>query len=318
MRAATICLLLVGFTVLVSSCIIVKKKDNPEELARHMYKKTPAKEFEPAPPGMVFIQQGEFLMGTHERKNYHPQEVAAFYIDRYEVTCAEYKKFIVATSRRAPSNWKDDDIPFGKENHPVTNVSLEDASAFAKWSGKRLPTAFEWEKAARGIKANTWPWGNKFDATLCNSKEAYIKGTTPVGTYLKGVSVFGCFDMAGNVWEWTTDEYNPPPDKSTDPTIYDMWSKTKLFQQLPELINKRQRQSKRLRFNPPRKKIEYQKDDPYKNSPRLFMLRGGSWDSSYLDTRTYSIIGLPKDFKHGSVGFRCALDAITWRPRRPR
>ena len=318
MRKVAILVLIIMLSFVWSSCVIVRKKDSLEELAQKMYRKTPKNTYELPPAGMIFIPEGDFLMGNHERKNYSRQPVKAFYIDRYEVTCAEYKKFVASVGYKAPSNWPEGIIPTGKENHPVTGVSLVDAQAYAKWAGKRLPTVIEWEKAARGIKANTWPWGNKFSAVVLNCKESYIGGTVPVGTYLKGVSPFGCYDMAGNAWEWTTTEYDPPPDKSIKPTIYDMWSKSRFWKTLPELMNKWRRRSRYFKFNPSQEKLELSKPDPYEKSPRLFLLRGGGWNSGYLDTRTYSIMGLPRDYRHPIVGFRCAMDAVPWRSKQPR
>ncbi len=185
--------------------------------------------------GMVLVQAGEFIMGSDyeeaselsrgvdifldeeivfdesKRKVY----VDAFYIDIYPVTNARYKKFIEATGYPAPYvnedwarpySWENDVYPRGKDDHPVVLVTWEDAQAYVEWAGKRLPTEEEWEKTARGTDGRYWPWGNNWDKDLANSWEYGPRTTTPVAAYPKGVSPYGCYDMAGNVWEWVEEE----------------------------------------------------------------------------------------------------------------
>ena len=141
------------------------------------------------------------------------QEVSVdeFYIDKYEVTNAQYKKFVEATGHSLPRHWEGGTYPEGKADHPVSYVSWEDASAYCKWVGKRLPTEFEWEKAARGTDARVWPWGDTFDITKCNVESWEGSGSRPVGSYPDGVSPYGVHDMAGNVWEWTDSWYDAYP-----------------------------------------------------------------------------------------------------------
>ncbi len=179
---------------------------------------------------MILIPAGEFTMGANPDQlpkiaesvggmvkyieNATPRRklnLPAFYIDKYEVTNEQYKKFVDATGHTPPEHWEGGKIPGKKEKHPVVYVSLEDAKAYAKWAGKRLPTEAEWEKAARGTDGRLFPWGNKYKRKRANTDEARKGKTTEVGSFKKGVSPYGVHDMAGNVWEWTSDFYQAYP-----------------------------------------------------------------------------------------------------------
>jgi len=162
-------------------------------------------------PNTVYVEGGEFILGSDTgSEDETPQQeiyINAFNIDIYPVTNAEYKEFVDASGHNPPRTWKEGAYPEGTGDHPVIWVNWSDAQAYCEWAGKRLPTELEWEKAARGTDGRTFPWGNSFDAANCNSKESQLGGTSPVGSYADGVSPAGCFDMAGNVWEWTADWY---------------------------------------------------------------------------------------------------------------
>lgn len=154
----------------------------------------------------IEIPAGEFLMGDERR----PVFVDAFWIDRYPVTNAQYADFVEATGYKPPKHWESKTPPDELCNHPVVYVSWHDAVAYCQWlsdqTGQpyRLPTETEWEKAARGTDGREYPWGDEFDSDLCNTWEAGIHGTTPVGKYSPlGDSPYGCTGMAGNVWELT-------------------------------------------------------------------------------------------------------------------
>ena len=131
-----------------------------------------------------------------------------FYIDKYEVTNAQYKQFMDETGHKAPMYW--DDEGFNQSNQPVVGVIWHDAVAYCKWAGKRLPTEAEWEKAARGVDGRIYPWGNEWDSSKCNSyrgDDGY-QYTAPVGRFPAGASPYGVMDMAGNALEWVADWYD--------------------------------------------------------------------------------------------------------------
>ena len=135
-----------------------------------------------------------------------PVTVKPFFIDETEVTNAEYKKFLDSTgySPKQKQNflkhWPEGKMPDELADHPVVYVDIDDARAYAKWAGKRLPTEFEWQLAAQGPDNRKWPWGDTFDPNSCNTTGTH---TLPVRSCPGGRSPYGCYHMSGNVWEWT-------------------------------------------------------------------------------------------------------------------
>ena len=172
------------------------------------------KNYKIPPNEMILVPGGEFIMGNDGNFDHSPAHTVyldSFYMDKYEVTNAQYKEFIKAKGRAMPRHWENGTYPEGKADHPVVYVSWEDADAYCRWFGKRLPTEIEWEKAARGTDARIWPWGNTFDVTKCNVESWEGSDSKPVGSYPDGVSPYGVYDMAGNVWEWTDSWYDAYP-----------------------------------------------------------------------------------------------------------
>ena len=230
------------------------------------------------PNDMVLIPAGEFVMGTNDRLPdegpQHKVSVPAFYIDKYEVTNFQYKKFIDATNRKSPEHFRNRTFPEGKADHPVTYVTWYDADEYCKWADKRLPTEQEWEKTARSTDGRNYPWGADFAITRANTPQRWVVlekegDTTPVGAFPDGVSAYGTYDMSGNVWEWTSSWYKPHPGNN---------------------------------------RITENYGEKYK------VLKGGSWwDCSFykcgISAPSYNRSFFLQSTRNKSFGFRCAKDA---------
>ena len=165
-----------------------------------------------SPPGMVLVPAGEF-----ETEDGSKVSLNAFWIDKTEVTNAEFQKFVKATGHpregkapAAPGSAVSAAAASPSPDEPVTNVTWADAAAYAKWAGKRVPSEAEWEKAARGTDRRVYPWGNDFDAAKANGdgQADGFKGASPSGTFKDGFSPWGALDMSGNVWEWCSNDFS--------------------------------------------------------------------------------------------------------------
>lgn len=171
---------------------------------------------------MLLIAAGEFPMGDDkhnaDEKPVHKVTLPDFYIDKFEVTNEQYKKFCDATKRPYPTNpWWDDQYFSAHPRSPILGVSWDDASAYANWAGKRLPKEDEWEKAASwdptAQTKRQWPWGDSPDQTRANV--GGTPRTSDVGQFASGVSFYGVHDLAGNVAEWVDTFYDAYPGNQT-------------------------------------------------------------------------------------------------------
>ncbi len=235
---------------------------------------------------MALIPAGNFHMGSNDGKNdekpVHMVYLDAFYMDKYEVTNALYKKFVDANPQWSKSqikskyhdgdyldDWNGNSYPADKADHPVGYVSWYAANAYAAWVGKRLPTEAEWEKAARsglkgkkGEKGKKYPWGDKLTNAHANYSDT---GTSLVGSF--DPNGYGLYDMAGNMWEWCDDWYSK----------------------------------------------DYYSSSPQRNNPagpssgEERVLRGGSWlSTNSLNLRCANRYDSNPSSTYGSVGFRCS------------
>jgi gamma-glutamyl hercynylcysteine S-oxide synthase len=188
--------------------------------------------------GMIFIPGGAFRMGVpvgEKPTNDSPEHLAtveSYWIDRYEVTNGEYARFIAADGyakkeywseagfawvtageRKLPDGWEKRKEALGEEflKHPVTTVSWYEADAYARFCGKRLPTEVEWERAARGVDARSYPWGNEYKTGIVAPEPGALGPTRPVGSNPSDVSAAGIFDLGASVSEWTSSWFEPYP-----------------------------------------------------------------------------------------------------------
>lgn len=220
---------------------------------------------------MALIPAGEFIMGAADGGTDHlphPVQLRAFYLDKREVTNAQYLAFCQATKRALPVFWGMDEFRSGPEfpNHPVVGVSWDDAAEYAAWCGKRLPTEAEWEYAARGGRpGQPYPKGEKLDPADANFSRSGKNGPVAVGSYPP--NGFGLYDMIGNVGEWVADFY--------DAAYYTACPKE----------------------NP-----------PGPASGKFRIIRGGGWHTGPGCSRIGYRNALPQNWQDFNIGFRCAKD----------
>jgi serine/threonine-protein kinase len=157
---------------------------------------------------LVSIPEGGFLAGDNKVNVVLP----AYYLARHPVTNEQYQRFVKETGHQWCNRQRSDQEDWTARagpDHPAVNVSWEDAQAYCKWAGLRLPSELEWEKGARGTDGRQYPWGNEWDPSKCRNYENHGKEeTSKVLGYAEGVSPWGMYQMSGNVWEWCEDCYD--------------------------------------------------------------------------------------------------------------
>lgn len=165
---------------------------------------------------MALIPAGEFAMGSDrgqdDEQPVHRVSVKAFYLDTQEVTVARYAEFLVSQRPDLPFKWNEA-TSGSHENKPVVGVNWYDARDYCRWVGRRLPTEAEWELAARGTEGRTYPWGDAHPTrSHANAGQTTWRGydtVTNVGRFELGKTPDGVYDLAGNLWEWVADWYDP-------------------------------------------------------------------------------------------------------------
>ena len=236
---------------------------------------------------MVRIPAGPFLMGSNDglpnERPEHSVTLSDFYMDQYEVTAGRYQKFLESGKHEIPATW-DDDAAHSLEDRPAVGMTWTEAANYCQWTGKRLPTEAEWEKAARGTDGRRYPWGHMqpfVDIANYNRGIWVSEAVTlvPVGSGQEGMSVrhglkeggkspYGLFHMAGNAAEWVND-----------------WYDREYYQQSPDK-------------NP---------SGPTTGEKRV--LRGGSWADLPTALRVTARFSAEPAFEDRTIGFRCAMDA---------
>lgn len=222
---------------------------------------------------MLYVPAGTFSMGSEtssDERPIHAVNLSAYYMDKYEVTNAAYKRCVEAGVCDPPkqSNSYTRSAYYGNpefDEHPVIYVDWNMAKTYCEWRGARLPTEAEWEKAARGTDGRTYPWGESISCDQANYRDC-VGDTTKVGNYLDGVSPYGMYDMAGNVWEWVND-----------------WYDSSYYQSSPS-------------SNP---------QGP--TSGQIRVLRGGSWYGSVNGVRSAYRFRYGPSVADFGIGFRCSL-----------
>ncbi len=256
-----------------------------------------------APEGMLFVPGGRFTMGLDgkgdaDEKPAHEVTVKDFFLDTTEVTCAAYDACVQAKVCRRPMSlntvkggFKSLDV-FRTPSRPVNGVSHDDAEAYCRFVGGRLPTEAEWERAARGDDDRLFPWGD--DPPTKEVAVYQTDVTAPVGSLPKGKGPYGHLDLGGNLWEWVSDRY--------DPFAYIRDTRDRgIPADCPEIL--------KTQDDLRRKGMQgFTGTNPIPTECE-FVLRGGAFNYSAFGLRSTNRVHHPGSFRIAMAGFRCAKDA---------
>ena len=254
--------------------VLTPYEEGPSETEESAPSESAANE-EPVPEEMVTIPAGPFVRGTMSGGfDEQPQRTIyldTFSIDRYEVTNHQYQQFVAATGHRKaapPSRYAKSMGKMRSPNQPVVYVSWDDAVAYCRWKGKRLPTEAEWEKAMRGTDGRLWPWGNQEKPNGANWGRVQDGHdvSARVGTFPTDQSPYGVMDGAGNVMEWVAD-----------------WYQEAYYKDSPD------------------------KDPPSPEFGIFRVMRGGGYTTTGGDLRITSRSKMVPDFRDETIGVRCAI-----------
>jgi formylglycine-generating enzyme required for sulfatase activity len=254
--------------------VLTPYEEGPSETEESAPSESAANE-EPVPEEMVTIPAGPFVRGTmsggFDEQPQRTIHLDTFSIDRYEVTNHQYQQFVAATGHRKaapPSRYAKSMGKMRSPNQPVVYVSWDDAVAYCRWKGKRLPTEAEWEKAMRGTDGRLWPWGNQEKPNGANWGRVQDGHdvSARVGTFPTDQSPYGVMDGAGNVMEWVAD-----------------WYQEAYYKDSPD------------------------KDPPSPEFGIFRVMRGGGYTTTGGDLRITSRSRMVPDFRDETIGFRCAI-----------
>jgi len=212
----------------------------------------------PAIPGMLYVPEGNFKAGPEAKTT----QLNAYFIDETEVTNADFAEFCRATGCDAPK---------GAPDLPVVNVTIEQARAFAQWKGKRLPTRLEWERLARGVDGDRYPWGNADDPSMANLLDNPSL-TTHALMPVKSFKRMPAYQMAGNAWEMI--EGNITPDAAAIAKFMSL--------------------------------VKRPLDPPPSASEKWIQIRGGSFNTPISAAVAYEWTAIPERYAAADIGFRCA------------